>query len=148
MKNFDEIIKRFDSIEELSVSEEMLGAYLEGKLDGSEFRDVQRCVDYDSSLAGIISDVDNSLHVNDDLTNLFPTYFDDNIDSQMILSFENLPLDVNTESLMLQEETMRDIPVFDLYDGLEDNFDSHIVSHGISDDELNTNPVEDVNCSL
>lgn len=48
MKDINEIIKQFDNIEELPVSEEMLGAYVEGKLKSDEVMYIeQQLHDYD-----------------------------------------------------------------------------------------------------
>lgn len=52
-------ISKFDFIEELPVSEEMLGAFLEGSLMGAEVRDVSNFVESNS----IISDLINELEV-------------------------------------------------------------------------------------
>lgn len=48
---------KFDFIEELPVSEEMIGAFLEGKLMGAEMRDVSNFIENNS----IISDIVNEL---------------------------------------------------------------------------------------
>lgn len=40
----DELLSKFDSIEDLPVSEEMLGAYMEGNLHGSVFREIQNYI--------------------------------------------------------------------------------------------------------
>ena len=42
MKKYEDIISRFDNIQELSVSEEMLGAYLEGNLDLYEMENISK----------------------------------------------------------------------------------------------------------
>lgn len=61
MKDINEIIKQFDDIEELSVSEEMLGAYVEGKLNSYEMDYLANAIQSDGSLQdlseNIVSDV-------------------------------------------------------------------------------------------
>lgn len=42
MKNYDEIISRFDQIQDLPISEEMLGAYIEGHLSAVENLQVEQ----------------------------------------------------------------------------------------------------------
>lgn len=44
----DDLLNKIDSLEDLPVSEEMLGAYMEGKLRGSELREVQNLIDSDN----------------------------------------------------------------------------------------------------
>lgn len=41
MKNYNDIINRFDDIEDLPISEEMLGAYLEEKISDSELETLE-----------------------------------------------------------------------------------------------------------
>lgn len=53
----DELFNKFDRIEDLPVSEEMLGAYMEGNLHGSEYREVQNFIndtDYGSNMIDIV----------------------------------------------------------------------------------------------
>ncbi len=57
MKNYDDIINGFDSIPELPVSEEMLGAYLEGELVGSELRNVQNYINANDYLDSFVDDL-------------------------------------------------------------------------------------------
>lgn len=64
----DELMKKFDSIEDLPISEEMLGAYLEDNLSPSEIFDVESAIqesDYLSELANpdleYNADLDNSI---------------------------------------------------------------------------------------
>lgn len=49
----DELMKKFDSIEDLPISEEMLGAYLEGNLTPSESEFVQNEIDSDLTLMNL-----------------------------------------------------------------------------------------------
>lgn len=59
-------INKFDDLDVLPVSEEMLGAYLEGNLHGAEFREVQNNVHEDASLSSLIGNVEADMgHLND-----------------------------------------------------------------------------------
>ena len=51
---------KFDFIEDLPVSEEMIGAYLEGNLLGSEMRDMQNLISEDFLISNIIDEVEVS----------------------------------------------------------------------------------------
>lgn len=50
----DELMKKFDNIEELPISEEMLGAYLEGNLDLQDVLAVQDAVIFNSDISELI----------------------------------------------------------------------------------------------
>lgn len=49
----DELLSKFDRIEDLPVSEEMLGAYMEGNLNDAEFVKISSIIDSDSNLSYI-----------------------------------------------------------------------------------------------
>lgn len=51
---------KFDFIEDLPISEEMIGAYLEGNLVGSEMRDIQNLISEDYLISNIIDEVEVS----------------------------------------------------------------------------------------
>lgn len=57
MKNYDDIIDRFDDIQELSVSEEMLGAYIEGNLNSYEMEQISESIQDDEVLRSISEDI-------------------------------------------------------------------------------------------
>ena len=61
--------EKLDALMELPISEEMLGAYLEGNLHGAELREVQNIVDKDSFVADLISSTDDVMQMNNDLRN-------------------------------------------------------------------------------
>lgn len=56
----DELMKKFDSIKDLPISEEMLGAYMEGKLDLYDMDNVNMLVHNDPILQSIVEDTANS----------------------------------------------------------------------------------------
>lgn len=53
----DELLNKFDRIEDLPVSEEMLGAYLEGNLDLLESSQIEFQISTDPYLSGLVDDV-------------------------------------------------------------------------------------------
>lgn len=54
----DELFAKFDSIEDLPISEELLGAYTEGNLRGAEYREVHNIVSNDTNLSDLMSPVE------------------------------------------------------------------------------------------
>lgn len=50
-------ISKFDDLEDLSISKEMLGAYLEGNLHGSEYREVYNFIQDDNTMADLVDSV-------------------------------------------------------------------------------------------
>lgn len=62
--NTDDLLHKFSDIEDLPVSEELLGAYLEGGLSGAEIREVCNIIDTEPSFAGLyrgLSETDDIL---------------------------------------------------------------------------------------
>lgn len=59
----DELLNKFDSIEDLPVSEEMLGAYMEGNLHGSEFREIQNYIHDYESLSNLMDVVQDDIDI-------------------------------------------------------------------------------------
>lgn len=57
----DELLAKFDRIQDLPVSEEMLGAYLEGNLRGFEPREVQNLIEFDNNFADFFDNLSNDL---------------------------------------------------------------------------------------
>lgn len=53
MKNYDDLINRFEDIQDLAVSEEMLGAYIEDNLTDTESLFVRNQIDKDFSLMNL-----------------------------------------------------------------------------------------------
>ncbi len=65
MKSLDELISRFNDIQDLSVSEEMLGAYMEGKLDGTDFSEFADAIASDEALSDLLENVDMHTEIQD-----------------------------------------------------------------------------------
>lgn len=67
----DELMNKFDSIEDLPMSEEMLGAYLEGNLTEGEISDVELMIQYHPHVCELYEDVTQSVdlpYVSHDVT--------------------------------------------------------------------------------
>ncbi len=56
----DHLLKKINSLADLPLSEELLGTYLEGNLRGSELREVQSMIGYNSALYDICN-IENTL---------------------------------------------------------------------------------------
>lgn len=84
-------LNKFDDLEDLPVSEEMLGAYLEGNLHGAEFREVQNYVHEDASLSGLIDNVEADMGYLKDLDYSYQPRFDDILTTEDIFSGISLP---------------------------------------------------------
>lgn len=54
-------INKFEDLQDLPISEEMLGAYLEGNLHGSEFREVNNFIISDTGVVSLIDTVEADL---------------------------------------------------------------------------------------
>lgn len=65
MKDYNELIKSFDTIKELPVSEEMLGAYLENTLSGIELSNVEDVMSTNPFIAEILEDANNLSYFSD-----------------------------------------------------------------------------------
>lgn len=69
MKDIKELLQQFGDIQELPISEEVVGAYLEGNLGGAELRDIQNVLNSDASFYKMIEsigDIDKNM---DELVN-------------------------------------------------------------------------------
>jgi len=61
MIDYNELISRFDDIQDLPVSEEMLGAYCEGTLNDVDAADVSNCISDHAELGELMNDVENDI---------------------------------------------------------------------------------------
>lgn len=139
MINYDDIIDRFDDIEDLSVSEEMLGAYLEGNLNSYEMEQISESIQDDEVLRAISEDIistpfesDNNnlldIEMHNEIYSLIDdeTYFPDSMDGNIVE--QNDLMDHNSyieESHYTNEnESLEDCDVIDGNDLYDDtNFD-------------------------
>lgn len=96
MKNYDDIISRFDDIHDLPVSEEMLGTYLEKKISDTELATLESYIKENPIISDILEEVNNieiSLE-NVDVDDI------ETIDGQIMPGFHNL---ANFETIMFQD---------------------------------------------
>ncbi len=56
--NFDDLLNKFSSIHDLPISEEKLGAYLDGSLDNATMLELDPIIDGDSDLLSIVTDIE------------------------------------------------------------------------------------------
>lgn len=122
--------EKLDELMELPISEEMLGAYLEGNLHGAELREVQNIVEKDSFVADLISSTDDVLQMNNDLSNPWAdTIADDfsgNTDFQLINSDSFvLPEIVLDMPLGIEADIIQDTTLAQLQGELEDGTIHH-----------------------
>ena len=54
---------KFDELNDLPISEELLGAYAEGNLRGAEFREVENLLSENSALSGFIDNIVNDFSI-------------------------------------------------------------------------------------
>lgn len=87
----DELLSKFDRIEDLPVSEEMLGAYLEGNLHGSEFREIQNYIHDNDDVLGLIDIVENDIDILNDVDESFDNSINPFVDAGETLADFNLP---------------------------------------------------------
>lgn len=111
----DDLLRKFESIEELPISEEMLGAYMEGNLDSYEISQIETAISEDSSLLGFVEDI-----ISDGESIL------DNLEQQIYVpSYTNFMLDIH-------------LPNFE--DGIthENFYNEHLVAACYTENPINT----------
>lgn len=62
----NELLAKFDSIQDLSISEEMLGAYLEGNLNQGEISEIEFSIKTQPEIAELLNEV-HGFQFNDDI---------------------------------------------------------------------------------
>lgn len=133
----DELLNKFESIEDLPVSEEMLGAYMEGNLDPFETSQIESTLSEDAHLCEFVDEIaqDNISSILDNLEHQifdpsYPVFISDiqlpNIDS----GFENLPF--------YEDHMVAACCPEDFFDG---------INNGISDDSLSLEHLSEENLS-
>lgn len=138
--------EKLDKLMELPISEEMLGAYLEGNLHGAELREVQNIVENDSFVADLISSTDDVLQMNNDLSNPWAdTIADDfsgNTDFQLINSDSFvLPEIVLDMPLGIEADIIQDTTLAQLQGELEDG----TIHHNIDEFDSGVSGYENLN---
>lgn len=125
MKNYDDIINRFDDIQDLPVSEEMLGAYVEGNLDCYEMESVSKLVN-ENDLLRIISE-DTMYMSTDSNHNVDLTDIESKNDSVTLNSAHNNTFDVcrdmfhTDENIDKYESYIEDYEFVDNNDSIDDS---------------------------
>lgn len=97
MKNFDEIISRFDQIQDLPVSEEMLGAYMENNLDFIDTSLVESAIYSNESLNDLLEVITLSQNEISDFEDLIP-YSD--INAELPEEITQMPFVLETSSIL------------------------------------------------
>jgi hypothetical protein len=108
-------LDKFDDLQDLPVPEEMLGAYVEGKLRGSEFREVQNLLGDDSNVSDLVHTVE----------------------SDKFLSVFN-PLDIGNDFMGLQHEEAISFEDIDQYAIPLIDFDS-VTAPSLNCDDVSVN---------
>ena len=135
----DELMKKFDSIEDLPISEEMLGAYLEGNLTESEISDVELMIQYQPNVCELYEDVTQSVdfpYVSHDIM--------ETVDYIGITSLDTDIVDFDSNDLGLSNIFYDfDLPTLDDMIPNGDSFNNNNL--GI---DINLNPDNDFNLNL
>lgn len=108
----DELLNKFDSIEDLPVSEEMLGAYLEDNLSPSEAYDVE-C----------------AIQENDYLSELTNTEIEYNEDFDISIDDFDLPIIPDDSYIELDWGYSPSLPELEAFDSVADCAVDHVSSH-------------------
>lgn len=116
----DELMDKFASIEDLPVSEELLGAYIEGNVSDYEAAEIEELMAYEPALADFVDDIsmpDFDAYFDETIGMPIedPDYFDPNPDSRYYDYQGYEGQDEGTESYGF-EETTSDEDSFDLPD--------------------------------
>lgn len=82
MKDLNDLLQQFDDIQELPVSEETVGAYIEGRLDDVELADFKESIQHDESLLNIVENASAET----------PTFDAEDFFSDDVIDFDKLPI--------------------------------------------------------
>jgi len=136
MKNIKDLLQQFDDIQDLPVSEEILGAYMEGRLENSELEGVAKIVESDNHLSEIIQDAseDNTVELGN-ISHPWDIYEGDfgfwELGLPPVLSPKDITSDVEEGN---NEELSND---YDRFKG-EDTLYPHNAENSLSDNPLNS----------
>ena len=148
MKDLQDLLNDFESIQDISISEEMLGAYVEGNLSGAELREVKNLINEDSFVRELYNSTEfMSPHIEDYDPSIsfgeppFPELTPDNEDSlntslDIIKQIDSMNLHIIEMGLENTELHYDDI--VSSHDSTNDN--SVLDSHALDD----TNKLEDL----
>lgn len=108
----EELLAKFDRIQDLPVSEEMLGAYLEGNLDCYESSEITHAIASNETLSDLLENVDMHTEIQDT----------SDLDASMFHSGINTDLpDITVDAVYTESPTMLD-ELVDIY-GFDANGD-------------------------
>lgn len=123
----DDLLAKFDRIQDLPISEEMLGAFMENNLDETEAEMVSHAIDTDLYLMNLSHDISSEFveNINEEYNHCdesvsyveMPTFYEE--DAQSIES-----LDGETNDLCSLDSDDFVLPNIDDYFPSEDSFDS------------------------
>ena len=129
---------KLDRLMNLPVSEEMLGAYIEGNLYGSELREVHNIIEQNPELEDIILNTENIVQINNDLPNIRYDYSGDNYDNDLsfpLLDADEFILPEIVTDLPFENETTI-VELTQINEGHEND------STGLGFDDIATSPGE------
>lgn len=133
----DELLNKFDRIEDLPVSEEMLGAYMENKLDSFETSQIESAISEGTQLSEFVDEIsqDNGFNILDNLdSQLFAPI------SHVFIDGLQLPnLDSDFANVPFQED---DLVAACCSENLCDDLDG-----GLSDDSFISDHLDEENLS-
>ena len=78
----DELLVKFDRIQDLPVSEEMLGAYIEGNLDSTEFSEIADAIASNEALSDLLENVKMHTEIQD-ISDLDASMFNSGINADL-----------------------------------------------------------------
>lgn len=132
----DELLSKFNRIQDLPVSEEMLGAYMENRLDSFEASQIESAISEDTQLSEFVDEISQ-----DNVFNIL-----DNLDSQLFAPISpvfiaglQLPnLDSDFANVPFQEDDLVAACCPDnLYDDLDDRLsDDSFISDHLNEENL------------
>lgn len=99
MKDLNELIESFDNIQDLPVTEETIGAYMEGHLGGAELRDVQNALNSDDNLYKMVESLED---IDKDIDALVHTPIS-GVETPSFLNFNNAKNQINVNVDVLND---------------------------------------------
>lgn len=140
----DDLLNKFDSIEDLPISEEMLCAYNEGNLRGAELREVQNFISSDGLVADLYEDIVSSSPMVDDIRFNDIVFEDTMADFEIPFDLEEIELPVIAMEFPETTDFGSIVTHNEIYTSESDLIDSHHSSdlhdgHHSSDDSYFNN---------
>jgi len=133
---------KFDELNDLPISEELLGAYAEGNLRGAEFREVENLLSENSALSGFIDNIVNdfsisTLDIFDDPYSQMELLSNETFDSQ---NFDSLEIPSIGDDYLISAIPSNSDFTHGIHEFLiNDNDNSHHANYPHYDDDLGNN---------